>query len=107
MHIYQVLVSALIKGAIKYITQRKTGVVHANNVVLIIRIFLYTVKPMVVSLRAQRITVQMFYFRLTVDPDVLVWVHAIFLFSLFFAFGGCFNFQPPWQEACAHWLDGF
>lgn len=38
---------------------------------------------MVVSLRAQRITVQMFYFRLTVDPDVLVWVHAIFFFLYF------------------------
>lgn len=45
--------------------------------------FLYTLKPMVVSLRAQRITVQMFYFRLTVDPDVLVWVHAIFFFLYF------------------------
>ncbi len=38
---------------------------------------------MVVSLIAQRITVQMFYFRLTVDPDVLVWVHAIFYFLYF------------------------
>lgn len=61
MHIYQVLVSALIKGAIKYITQRKTGVVHANNVVIIICI-LYTLKPVVVSLRGQTIH----------SPDVLL-----------------------------------
>lgn len=84
MHVYQVLLSVYTLGAIKYrtycILDREKQVLYiqqcSNNDLQ----FYILVKPCGLTRwcsEPKNCKVQMFYFRFVVDPDVLVWVHAI------------------------------